>query len=257
MASSIIGGLIQSGWQADTISVSDPNPQTRVSLESQFKVRTYPSNIEAAAKADVVLLAVKPQVIGDVCDEIATHLATGSLVLSIAAGVSSASMAQRLKPGSAIVRCMPNTPALLQHGASVLFANVHVSEAQKQLAQKILNAVGDAHWIDAEELMDAVTAVSGSGPAYFFLILEAMIDAGVELGLDNTLASALATQTALGAAALAKQSPEEITTLRKRVTSPNGTTERAIESFENQGLRDIFKEAMTACAQRSKELGKL
>lgn len=255
MASSIIGGLIDAGLSPQLITVSDPFSESLTRLRTHWPVNTSTNNIEAIKDADVIVLAVKPQVLPGVCEEVKQHLPQRTLILSIAAGISSDKIDQSLGTKQAIVRCMPNTPALVKQGASVLFANARVSPAQKQIADNILHAVGTVAWIEDEKLMDAVTAVSGSGPAYFFLVIEAMIEAGVALGLDAKLAKELATQTAFGSSLLARESSDEVAELRRKVTSPNGTTERAIQSFENNQLRDIFKQAMQACALRSKELG--
>lgn len=255
MASSIIGGLVEAGHSPELITVSDPLEESLKRLRAGWPVQTTTSNCEAIGEADVVILAVKPQMLLQVCDEIRAALPAGVLVLSIAAGKSSEAIARALGTNCAIVRCMPNTPALVKQGASVLFANAQVNPAQKQIADSILAAVGTVAWIENEDLMDAVTAVSGSGPAYFFLVIESMIAAGEKLGLDHALAEALAIQTAVGAAQLAKFSEDDVAELRRKVTSPRGTTERAIQTFESRQLRDIFSEAMEACAQRSKELG--
>lgn len=257
MASSIIGGLLETNQNPGDITVSDPNLESLARLKQQFRINTTSSNTDAVSHADVVLLAVKPQLLADVCAEISDAVPDNALIISIAAGISSKRISDALGSQCALVRCMPNTPALVKQAASALYANQYVNEQQKQLADDILAAVGLVSWIEDEILMDAVTAVSGSGPAYFFLVIEAMIDAGVELGLERDLASALATQTAFGAALLAKNSSDDVAELRRKVTSPKGTTERAIESFEKNQLRDIFSQAMKACALRSQELGNL
>ncbi len=255
MASSIIGGLIEAGFGADSITVSDPNPNSLAGLSERWGLRTTHSNQTAVKQADVVVIAVKPQVLFEVCEDISASLQPNSLVISIAAGKNSNGIDAALGGEKAIVRCMPNTPALVKQGASVLFANACVTAEQKAIAHTILEAVGYVAWIEDEALMDAVTALSGSGPAYIFLVIEAMIDAGIELGLAPDLAENLALQTALGASQLAEQSEDKVAELRRKVTSPKGTTERAIETFEARHLRDIFKDAMRACALRSKELG--
>jgi pyrroline-5-carboxylate reductase len=255
MSSSIVGGLVDAGMAPQSITVSDPVNESLTRLRTHWPINTTSSNIGAVKAADVIVLAVKPQVLVKVCEEVSSHLSQGVLILSIAAGMSSEKIDAALGSNQAVVRCMPNTPALVKQGASVLFANERVSSAQKHIANSVLDAVGSVAWIEDESLMDAVTALSGSGPAYFFLVIEAMIDAGVSLGLDLKLATELATQTAFGSALLVKESAEEVAELRRKVTSPNGTTQRAIESFETSQLRDIFKQAMQACAARSKELG--
>lgn len=257
MASSIIGGLLESGHPADLISAADPFPASLERLREQAPVAVYSDNAEAVASADVIILAVKPQIMAEATDSIAPALqANSALAISIAAGVTVASMQARLGPQAAIVRCMPNTPALLGCGASGLYANSNVSAAQRGHAQSILGAVGSTCWVDDEQALDAITALSGSGPAYFFLFMEAMIDAGCELGLDRDTATALATQTSLGASRMASQSDVDLVELRRRVTSPAGTTERAIQSFETDKLRDIVRNAMHAAADRAAEMAR-
>ncbi len=254
MASSIIGGLTQSGYPANRIRAADPNDDNRSNVSNTYGVISTSENATAVDHADVVVLAVKPQIMQSVCEALQSHLPEHCLVISIAAGVTCANLNKWLGNDTAIVRCMPNTPAQVGLGASGLFANTQVSTAQKQHAETILGAVGITRWVDTEALIDAVTAISGSSPAYFFLFIEAMVEAGVTLGLDKSSATELAIQSALGAATLAQQSEDDIVTLRQKVTSPNGTTEQAIKVLEEKGLRDTVKQAMHACAQRAKEL---
>jgi pyrroline-5-carboxylate reductase len=257
MASSIIGGLLESGHPAGRISAADPFPGSLERLRQLGPLHTCADNAEAAADAEVIILAVKPQVMAEATDSIAEAVrANAALVISIAAGVTVDSMSSRLGDNAAIVRCMPNTPALLGCGASGLFANPNVSAAQKQQAQAILDAVGVTCWVDSEPALDAVTALSGSGPAYFFLFTEAMIDAACELGLSRETASTLAMQTALGAARMALENDVDLVELRRRVTSPGGTTERAVERFEDQGLRSLVGNAMNAAADRAAEMAR-
>lgn len=254
MARSIVGGLIAKGNAAENITVCDPNRDNLVALQADFSVKTSSDNAAVVDQADVVVLAVKPQVMGEVCRALASHINPGALVISIAAGISCEKLNQWLGSKTAIVRSMPNTPALVGAGASGLFATPTVTDAQKRETEAILGAVGTVAWVEEEELMNAVTAVSGSGPAYFFLVMEAMIDAGVAQGLTPEAARTLTQQTALGAASLAQQSPETVAELRRRVMSPGGTTERAIQSFEENDLRRIFAEAMQACADRARTM---
>jgi pyrroline-5-carboxylate reductase len=208
------------------------------------------------AGADVIVLAVKPQIIAAATSSISTAVSTNNaVVISIAAGVTIASMQARLGPGAAIVRCMPNTPALLRCGASGLFANDVSTTQQRDYAQSILSAVGMAFWVKSESELDAVTALSGSGPAYFFLFMEAMIDAGQQLGLEREDATKLAMETSFGASRMALEHTDiNLQELRRRVTSPGGTTERAIQSFEQDGLRQVVARAMTAAADRAAEM---
>jgi pyrroline-5-carboxylate reductase len=257
MASSIIGGLIDSGHPADHISAADPFPASLERLCEIAPVAVYSDNAEAVATADVVVLAVKPQVMAEAASSIAAAVsANNSVVISIAAGVTIASMQLRLGPQAAIVRCMPNTPALLRCGASGLFANDISSAQQRDFAHLILSAVGMTCWVDSEQELDAITALSGSGPAYFFLFIEAMIDAGRELGLDAEIATRLALQTCLGASRMALENDIDVVELRRRVTSPGGTTERAIQSFEKDGLRNVVARAMSAAADRAAEMAR-
>ncbi len=257
MASALIGGLVKQGFSADRIVATDPLPAALDKLKSVAPVRTTSDNIEAVANADVIVLAVKPQVMKQVLQPLASIVQQRKpLIISIAAGIEIASIARWLGGDLPIVRCMPNTPALVQLGATGLYANAQVSTEQKQLADSILRAVGISLWVDSEAQLDAVTAVSGSGPAYFFLVMEAMRDAGVKLGLAREVAEQLTLQTALGAARMAIDSDVDVVELRRRVTSPNGTTERAIASFENDQLRAVFERALSACDARSRELAK-
>lgn len=252
MASSIIGGLIDSGHPAGMISAADPFPASLERLAAIAPVRLCADNAAAAADADVVIMAVKPQVMAAATNSIARAVrARRALVISIAAGITIASMQARLGPEAAIVRCMPNTPALLGCGASALFANARVSAAQRDHAQAILGAVGITRWVSDEDALDAITALSGSGPAYFFLLMEAMIDAGCELGLDRETATAMTLQTGLGAARMALESDVDLAELRRRVTSPGGTTEQAILSFEDNGLRKLVADALHAASDRA------
>ena len=179
-----------------------------------------------------------------------------AVVISIAAGITIESMQARLGAAAAIVRCMPNTPALVGCGASGLSANDNTSVEQREFAELILSAVGITCWVKSEQELDAITALSGSGPAYFFLFIEAMIDAGVKLGLDRENASQLALQTSLGASRMALENTVDLVELRRRVTSPGGTTERAVQSFEQDGLRDVIEKAMRAAADRAAEMAR-
>jgi len=255
MASSIIGGLIESGHPAERISAADPFPASLERLRKIGPVAVHSDNAAAVATAEVVILAVNPQVMAEATESIAHAVNTNkALVISIAAGVTIASMRARLGPQTAIVRCMPNTPALLRCGASGLFANDHCSPQQREFAQLILSAVGLTCWVGSEDALDAITALSGSGPAYFFLFIEAMIDAGQELGLDKEVATRLAVQTSLGASRMALENDVDLVELRHRVTSPGGTTERAIQSFEQDNLREVVARAMHAAANRAAEM---
>ncbi|MEZ5541511.1 MAG: pyrroline-5-carboxylate reductase [Pseudomonadota bacterium] len=255
MASSLIGGLIADGWNPATIRASDHDPQQQQRLASRFGIATTMDNRAAATGAHVVVLAVKPQVMQSVAIELATTVAQGGpLVISIAAGVRERSLRDWLGAGVAIVRTMPNTPALVQSGATALYANPNVSEDQRNIAESIMRAVGIALWVSDEAQLDAVTALSGSGPAYFFLLMEALQAGGCRLGLAEDPARLLALQTAFGAAKMALESPEDAAALRRRVTSPGGTTERAISVFQQHGFEEIVGKAMQAAVVRAREL---
>jgi pyrroline-5-carboxylate reductase len=257
MASSIIGGLLESGHRAEQISAADPFPESLERLREIAPVRTFADNAGAVAGADVVILAVKPQVMAEACTSIADAVAeNGALVISIAAGITIASLQARLGEGAAIVRCMPNTPALLGCGATGLYANDQVSAGQRSLAADILAAVGITRWVASEQALDAVTALSGSGPAYFFLFMEAMIDAGCAQGLERDTAEQLTLQTALGAARMALENEVDLVELRRRVTSPGGTTQAALEQFESGDLRGLVAGAMQAAADRADEMAR-
>lgn len=254
MASALAGGLLARGWRAADISLSDAWSAALVPHQ-QRGLFTTADNRELVERADVLVLAVKPQVMADVLKPLAGLVqARQPLVISIAAGIPCASLERWLGGPLPVVRAMPNTPALVQTGATGLFANDRVSAGQRASAESILGAVGLALWVDSEPLIDAVTAVSGSGPAYFFYVMEAMMTAGRELGLDEKTARALTLQTALGAAQMAITADVGPDELRRRVTSPGGTTERAIATFDEAGLRDIFARALAACAARGGEL---
>jgi pyrroline-5-carboxylate reductase len=257
MAASIIGGLIESGHPATRISAADPYPASLARLGEMAPVNVCADNAAAATDADVVIMAVKPQVMAEATNSIARAVRSKrALVISIAAGITLTSMQARLGPGAAIVRCMPNTPALLGCGASALFANANVTEQQRAYAEAIMTAVGITRWVPSEAALDPITALSGSGPAYFFLFMEAMIDAGCELGLDRETATAMTLQTALGSARMALESDVDLVELRRRVTSPGGTTERAIQYFESNELRQLAAGAIDAAARRAAEMSR-
>jgi len=256
MASSLIGGLISSSEQTASILVAEPNAEQREQLALQFNVQTTGDNNQTL-KADVVVLAVKPQLLQVVCRALSDTLQQSDkqpLFISIAAGVRSADIDRWLGGNQAIVRCMPNTPSLLQTGATGLYANQHVDDSQKTLAENILRAVGITLWVNKEAELDAVTAVSGSGPAYFFLLMEAMQRAGIKLGLEAETAEKLVLQTALGAALMADNSDVDVATLRARVTSKGGTTEQAIKSFQNAHFEKLVENALKAANERSQSL---
>jgi len=258
MARSLIGGLLDDGMPAKRIWVADPNEPALHNLRDRFAVHTTPDNLEAARHAQVLILAVKPQLAKAVAQQAASVIQKQRpLVVSIAAGIRETDLRSWLGEDMAIVRTMPNTPALVRSGATALFANSMVNNEQKDLAESILRAVGMTLWVKNEDLMDAVTALSGSGPAYFFLIMEALESAGEHLGLPRDTARLLTLQTAFGAAKMALESSEELAELRHRVTSPGGTTERAIQVLQKQHVEAAFDEALRAAYQRSVELAQI
>lgn len=254
MARAIIGGLLENGFAATDIWASEPNAEHLQDLAEQG-LNVTSDNGAAVAAADIVVLAVKPQVMKAVATDLAGAVQSRQpLVVSIAAGINLDALQRWLGGEVALVRCMPNTPSLVQTGASGLFANSRVSAEQRQQATTVLEAVGIALWVQSEAELDAVTAISGSGPAYYFLMMEAMTAAGVKLGLSEETARGLTLQTALGAARMASNSDVDPTELRRRVTSPNGTTERAINTFQAEGFEALVENALTACRDRSVEL---
>ncbi|NOR43627.1 MAG: pyrroline-5-carboxylate reductase [Gammaproteobacteria bacterium] len=255
MAGSLIGGLINSGHLATDIIVNEPDDARCKALTEEFSVSTGP-DINILDDCETIVLAVKPQILRTVCLQLAKRPTDNRLFISIAAGVKSTDIQRWLSQSNssqqqAIVRCMPNTPALLQCGASGLFANESVTGIQKQQAENVLNAVGLVIWVESEDLLNAVTAVSGSGPAYFFLLMEAMQKAGEKLGLTTEIAQQLVLQTALGAARMATESDIPPADLRKNVTSKGGTTEQAILSFQSVNFQEIVFQALKAANDRS------
>jgi len=250
MASSLIGGLLNAGFSASNITVAEPDENRRHTLSEQFKVNTSADN-NVILDAEIIVLAVKPQLLKTVCQQLHDGTSNRHLFISIAAGVKSKDINRWLGGNQAIVRCMPNTPALLGCGASGLYANESVSDEQKQQAEKIMQAVGMTLWVDTDEQLNAVTAVSGSGPAYFFLMMEAMQQAGEKLGLTAEVAQQLVLQTALGAARMATESDLSPAELRHNVTSKGGTTEQAILSFQSSNYFQIVFDALQAANNRS------
>ena len=234
------------------IVVADPNSSKLANFNSP-NIRTTSSNEEAIASSDVVILAVKPQVIMPVCLEHSNSLAT-KLVVSIAAGVPMGHLEQWLSPSSAIVHCMPNLPASIGHGITALVANSHVSRDQRQEAERIFRSVGDAVWLEDDAMIDVVTAVAGSGPAYFYYVMDAMIEGATTLGMDAKTARLLVSRTALGAARMVIESRREPNELRDQVASRGGTTERAIQQLDARAVRGSLMNAVNAAFTRCTEL---
>lgn len=257
MASAIIGGMLDSGFQAGDIWVSAPDDNHLQSLRKRFGISVTTDNRYCAEQADIVILAVKPQVMADVCRDIAPMVQnTRPLMVSIAAGLTSDTLDEWLGGGMPLVRVMPNTPSLVGKGAAGLFANSQVKDKQKKMVQSVFESIGSALWVEDENLLHAVTALSGSGPAYFFLMLEALESAATEAGIEADTARALAIQTMAGAAEMAGRSEHDPAQLKRNVMSPGGTTERAIHTFEDGGLRELVKKAYGAAFERSQEMSK-
>lgn len=254
MASCIIGGMIANGFSADNIVVSEPGAESRKRLEDTYGIKTTADNQAAAKQADLIVLAVKPQIMSGVAQDLAKFLDHKPAVVSIAAGIPLAGLENWLGDNIAVVRAMPNTPAMVLCGATGLFANGQVSTEQQALVERIFAAIGYACWVDNEAQIDAVIAVSGSGPAYFFRIMEIMQQVGQELGLSQQVAGDLSLKTALGAARMATESSVDPTQLREQVTSPGGTTQAALQTFDDQGLEEIFRKAMNSALTRAEQM---
>lgn len=255
MASALIGGLIDRGRDAASILAFDPDTAKTDRLRERFSIRIAGGNEELLRECDVVVLAVKPQVMRKVLAPLAGALPeTPPLIVSVAAGIRIASIEKWLDRRLAVIRVMPNTPSLVGAGASGLCANERVTADQRSLAQALMEAVGIALWVDDEPQIDTVTGVSGSGPAYFMLFMEAMVEAAAGRGLPRDTARALVLQTCGGAAALARGSDESLEQLRINVTSPGGTTERGLEVMKSAGIDDIMRRAVNAAADRADEL---
>jgi pyrroline-5-carboxylate reductase len=254
MARSLIGGLLAQGMRADQIVAADPIAAQLDSLKSDYAIRIAQSNAAAAQGADVVVLAVKPQELRTVAAELRDVLETGGpLLISVAAGIRAADI-QRWSGCAAVVRGMPNRPALVGCGVTGLFATAAVSADRRAIAEGILRAVGETLWLDREADMDAVTAISGSGPAYFFLLIEMLEESGVALGLTREVSRKLAVETAFGAGSMARAATQSAAVLRAQVTSAGGTTEAALNHLEAHDVRKLFQEAIAAAARRSTEL---
>jgi pyrroline-5-carboxylate reductase len=255
MARSLIGGLLKTGVAASSITVAEPRAEARQELGREFGIACYAENRLAAAEADVLVLAVKPQIMPAIHAELQDTLARQRpLLISIAAGVRIDQLERWFGHALPIVRCMPNTPALIGSGATGLFANRRVSPEQRAKAQHIMDAVGLTRWVDEESLIDTVTGISGSGPAYFFAMVEALEDAAFAHGMPRETARALAAQTCLGAGRMLVESGEDPGVLRQRVTSPNGTTQAALESLSADHFARIVAHAVDAATRRAGEL---
>ncbi|MDG1033914.1 MAG: pyrroline-5-carboxylate reductase [Luminiphilus sp.] len=256
MARAIYRGLIESGFPTENIGVVDPSEAAQSAARASGLIRIAESATDADLSADLIVLAIKPQITGIALSPLAHRVSSTATVLSIIAGINSASLANLLglPNDDAVVRSMPNTPALVGEGMTGLFSNSDQRLQGRLLAERVMSTVGQCVWVDNESDLDVVTAISGSGPAYFFLFMESLADAAVELGLSPQTAHQLSVQTALGAAKLAQTSDDALARLRDNVTSPGGTTEQAIKSFEASELRTIVMSATRAAKKRSIEL---
>lgn len=255
MARSLIGGLLQDGYDPLKIRVCDPSPEQRQRLNQTFDIQISADAAGMLPGCDCVVLAVKPQVLRTAIEPVRKQLAgLKPLIISIAAGIRVDSIRRWLESDLAIVRCMPNTPALIQAGATGLYANAAVTESQRDFAESVLRAVGLTLWVEEESRIDAVTAVSGSGPAYIFLVIEAMQAAAESLGLTREQSRLLCLQTVFGAAKMALEDTEPVSRLREQVTSKGGTTEKALEVLQQGGLVDLFRKAIGAARERAEAL---
>lgn len=256
MARALIGGLIARGCDPRSMHVAEPVEAARYSLAAEFGVSVHADNHDSVRDAEIIVLAVKPQVMATVCRDLADQVAARNpLLMSIAAGIQLQNFHGWFKPGARVVRCMPNTPALVGAGVTGLFADSRVDASARSRAEAIMAAAGATVWIDDEALMDAVTAVSGSGPAYFFLLMESLIAAAERQGLSTAAARILVLNTALGAARMAnEEGSDDPATLRQRVTSPGGTTQAALDCFEAGGFRDLVDAAVVRASERGREL---
>lgn len=255
MAAALISGLIQDGYPADKIIACDPDRKRIDFISECCSVQTSDDNSATVAVADVVVLAVKPQILPQVTRELANAIKQRMpLVISIAAGIQTSHLGNWFGADVAVIRTMPNTPAMLQVGTTGLYANSHANEEQRNIAESIMRAVGITVWVKEETMMDTITAISGSGPAYFFLFMEEMIAAAEKLGIDQNTAKLLTLHTALGAARMAIENPDSPASLREKVTSPGGTTAAALDVFADKGLNGIIEEALRAARDRSIEL---
>ena len=254
MAYALIKGLLSDGFEAKNINVSDANPELLEKRSSELGVTAQPDNVSLLNNSDIVVFAVKPQVLSVVCHELKNKASTDQLFVSIVAGIKSKDINRWLGGDFALVRTMPNTPALFQSGVTGLYANELVNDLQKKSVNLLLSAVGECFWVNEENLLDAITAISGSGPAYFFLMMQSMKQAAMALGLDEETADALSIKTSLGASIMATNSGKDSRTLRAEVTSPNGTTQSAIETFQDQNFEGIVAAATRAAYDRAREL---
>ena len=254
MGETIVSGLVRSGWSPDDLLVSERRQDRATELRERYGVDVV-TNLDAARKADTLMLVVKPQDMADLLDEIASVVRPGQLIISLAAGITTSSIESRLPEGVPVVRVMPNTPALVDEGMAAISRGTHCDEAHLLEAEALLRATGRVLRVP-EKQQDAVTAISGSGPAYLFFVVEAMIEAGVHLGLPRATATELVVQTMVGSAKLLRETGEHPTVLRERVTSPGGTTAAAVRELEDHKVRAAFMTALESARNRSRALAR-
>ncbi len=254
MGETVVSGLVRAGRDPSELLMSERRPGRAAELRERYGVEVV-SNTEAAAKADTLMLVVKPQDMPDLLDELASVVRPGQLVISLAAGITTASIEARLPDGVPVVRVMPNTPALVDEGMAAISRGSHCDEAHLAEAEELLSATGKVLRVP-EKQQDAVTAISGSGPAYLFFVVEAMIEAGVHLGLPRSTATELVIQTMVGSAKLLRETGEHPTVLRERVTSPGGTTAAAVRKLEDHKVRAAFMTALESARDRSRSLAR-
>ncbi len=256
MASAIIRGLLISDYPPELLMISNPSLDKLTQISDQTTISTTTDNKLSVEFADIVILAIKPQVLPTVCTQLSDIDLSNKLIISIAAGITTRKISILLKQELPIVRAMPNTPALISEGATGLFANNLTSESQKRQVETIFNAVGQTEWVTDEPLIDVVTAIAGSSPAYIFMFIQSMVEQAVAEGMDQSSALKLATQAVVGAGKLIQQSDQtNLTELRNKVTSPGGTTAAAIASFEQNAFSNTIKQAVSAAIIRGKKLG--
>lgn len=255
MSRAIISGLVNGGYAADAITASNPSTGKLDALKQDFGICITQNNHQAATEAEVVVLAVKPQLMEQVCAELIDIDFSNKLVITIAAGIPAARYADYLKQPLTLIRTMPNTPTQIGAGMTGLLNNSELSATDKAYAEQLMSTGGQVLWVEQESDLNLVIALAGSSPAYFFLFIESMINAGEKLGMDKQQARALAQQAALGAAQMVIQNPDtEVSTLRENVTSKGGTTAQALNTLENGDIRNLVEQAMVNCIERAEEM---
>jgi len=254
MATALISSLFASRHNIDRVQVADPGAAAREYLKKRWPVHCYQQASSAITGMDAIVLAIKPQVLPSVLDDIRDIVTDQQLIISIVAGIPTNQIAAHLKSSPPIVRTMPNTPALIGLGITGMYARVNCTLAQRELAQNLMESAGEVVWLDRENLLDVVTAVSGSGPAYFYYLVESLRNAGTRLGLPPDVAAKLALHTAHGASVMAVKSDRDVTELRQRVTTPGGTTEAAMEQLNAGHFEELIDKAITAATRRGKQL---